>query len=843
MNQKNSDDEFLAEGRAIEDYFTEKGLRAHIGLPSNLWNYAIFKEVLDNSLDSIEFLPQKQIQIETSEKGLWISDPGPGLTLESITSIYNFYGYFSSKRWTRSIHRGSLGNALKSIIGLCYIKQYPLEWRLKSGVALRCLLNEIQKNRGTLFFETSQRKYEGSWGIYVEGFQVDFDLEEKLSGFYWANPDVTFLLNASRYEAFSKPFKRKRKAFLHWYDWESFHLLANRKCRIFPRKTTSAFLKEFSGASRIRSFPTPPPTLLQEYVDQVDELHKLYLFLLEQIPPPALSLLKTFVATRKEYASKLNVCAYKEKSGTYISKEATIPFLLQGMLVKTSEANRILSTVNGSVPYQDFPFLFPETDVCFMGFEEKTAHQKSYLYKGYHSLKEALQHLHFFKGSGHLLILNVISPWIEFSDSAKTQINATGFQREMETLVESLIAPVLKEIRREELGFLWGLIYPEKGYKKELMHRHFLDAFELSSGGYSVFVRQVFYKLHEILNHLYGIDLRSSDYQYLTQTLATQMIQQESQVAQRLLFSVRGYFHHSFYDFDLPLGTKEIRDYASLTHQNKILVSRSTQFDFEDRYLLKNILFIEKAGFNIVLEESGLTQELNLSILSTQGNNTRAGAMLLHYFQEQQLHLYSLTDYDFAGLKIHDSMSVNSPTYSSISEIARIGLSLNEIHEMKLMPEVITYKKEYRKFEFFKRLPAADQNFFTKEDTLGIRKFQRVELNALSNQQLIDLLRKKISEKKVLPPDEIILKAFEMDELELKKTALFEKLGPLLQDWQEIVCKEEVLKRVKASSSHWLESLPQAKAEYEKYLIQKFCQKLEEIDLISLLKKQKNSEG
>jgi hypothetical protein len=47
-----------------------------------------------------------------------------------------------------------------------------------------------------------------------------------------------------------------------------------------------------------------------------------------------------------------------------------------------------------------------------------------------------------------------------------------------------------------------------------------------------------------------------------------------------------------------------------------------------------------------------------------------------------------LTDYDLAGLKIHQSIVQASPTYPAIPEVRRIGLSLEEVESLHLFPEV-----------------------------------------------------------------------------------------------------------------------------------------------------------
>jgi hypothetical protein len=778
---------------------------------------------------------------DEESREFFISDTGKGLQAQDLEEIYNFHTYASSKRWIRQVSRGSLGNALKTVIGICFLKNYSLEWRFKEGFCFSCVLNEVQKNRGTLFFETTRRAYEGPWGIAIRGFLIDFELEAKLLAFHWANPDITFHWNQKTFTRFAPALKRETAPFLSWYDFESFHLLATRTMQKEPHLRVRTFLKSFRGVSALKDlWRTLAPWAdesLKDLVDEKESLKTVYLTLLQKLPPVSPKVLKIFLPSRNVYKAYLNPLRFQEKQGVFAVHEAKIPFLLQGFLVRSSpeEANRLLSVVNGSVPYEDDPFVFSEKEVCFLGFEAQTLRQKSYVYAGYQSIKEVLQHLHFFNGNGFILFVHLISPLIEFSDHAKTQISASGFKKELEALVEYVATPLLKEIRREELGYTFPLFLGEKGHKKTLMAHHFLEAFERASGGYSVFVRQVFYKLHEILNHQYGLDLTTSDYHTLTQHIATQMILKEAEVARRLLFSVRGSFTHSFSKQEIPLGTKEIQDYLSRKPRNQILHEHRIFYDYEDRYLLKNVLFIEKVGFNIALEESGLTQELNLSIMSTQGNNTRAGAQFLRYCKEQGLKLYSLTDYDLAGLKIHQSIVQASPTYPAIPEVRRIGLSLEEVESLHLFPEVVFYKNNYRESNFFQELPLEDQCFFTKDLELTSKKLQRVELNALSNQQLFELLRQSIQETQVYPPEDILWKALEMDEEYLKKSVLYQRFVKLFENGEVAVDKKIFFEKFKKSSRHWLEELPQIKAEYEYAIMQKMHAHLEKLERLEKL--------
>jgi K+-sensing histidine kinase KdpD len=154
MKKKENRENSLSEGRALEDYFTEKGLRTSTGLPKERWNAVLFKELLENSLDALKEESQREITLTYDEESreFFISDTGKGLQAQDLEEIYNFHTYASSKRWIRQVSRGSLGNALKTVIGICFLKNYSLEWRFKEGFCFSCVLNEVQKKSRNPFF-------------------------------------------------------------------------------------------------------------------------------------------------------------------------------------------------------------------------------------------------------------------------------------------------------------------------------------------------------------------------------------------------------------------------------------------------------------------------------------------------------------------------------------------------------------------------------------------------------------------------------------------------------------------------------------------------------------------
>ena len=119
------------------DFFNIKGLETRTGVIEKYWYFVIIKEIIDNALDAIEAESPKQINIEYKNNIFKVFDNGAGLSVENIKDIYDFENYVSRNRHYITASRGKQGNGLKSIIGMCYIKQYQLLWHTSDGIILK----------------------------------------------------------------------------------------------------------------------------------------------------------------------------------------------------------------------------------------------------------------------------------------------------------------------------------------------------------------------------------------------------------------------------------------------------------------------------------------------------------------------------------------------------------------------------------------------------------------------------------------------------------------------------------------------------------------------------------
>jgi DNA topoisomerase VI subunit B len=104
------------------DFCSEKELTAQTGHDPDEWPLVILKELVDNSLDGCEEAGvAPEIQIVVKPDSITMSDNGPGIPAETITSILDYSVRVSSREAYVSPTRGAQGNALKTVLAMPFV--------------------------------------------------------------------------------------------------------------------------------------------------------------------------------------------------------------------------------------------------------------------------------------------------------------------------------------------------------------------------------------------------------------------------------------------------------------------------------------------------------------------------------------------------------------------------------------------------------------------------------------------------------------------------------------------------------------------------------------------------
>ncbi len=799
--------EILCENRENE-YFTEEGLTTMTGLPQDKWKLTIVKELIDNSLDAIDELDTKNIDIECRDGIFAIYDNYGGIPEKDIDSIHNFTQYVSSKRHFQVVSRGYQGNALKTIIAICYLWDADLYF-ITGNRRLIYKIDESKLKIGNVEFKkTVEDAREAKSGIIIKDINFNADLvREKMLTYYQCNLDVTFTFNDDIYEAIIASAKRAAKTFIHWYDFKKFDRLLQGITNKDPERTTKAFCNKFSGVQRALSKMSFPFKRLSEFNTNEESVRDLYDELKTIAEKPNPSILKRFTIGKKTIEAMFGeggMWKYKSEYGEYKYREANIPYCIEGFILRTENISGapIMTAINNSMSYEKCPFKYNSEYIKFC--------KKDYWPS---SLESLLDKSGFTEANGVLLFLHFISPFIEFTDKAKANIMADTFKDKLIKVTEYLTKDIIKEVmkvrrERNRQFNLKNVIHKlKKESKKKLMRRHFFEAYEIASSGYRVTARQIFYTLRNIINIQYGKDLIQSDYRItFSQKVCTEFIEKHPELEDRILFERRGYFYNPVLGKELPLGTIDVIDHINSIQQNRIYQETETIYSIPDELQFNHVLFIEKQGFNIILKESGLLNRLNLGIMSTQGFATRAVKRLMKHFINKGIKVYVLHDCDIAGYLISDKFKSGSDTFREELDVVRIGLTLEDVDRMNKREyvEEVTYQNSYK--DSLNILTPEEEEFFVKDIRKNI--YRRVELNTLTSPELISFIESRIKYEPIKPSIEELKGYIEIRKPEIVKEALYRAYGSDVKDFD--IDETEIAKLINERTNgnqHWTNTL------------------------------------
>jgi hypothetical protein len=103
------------------EFCSEKELVSQTGHSAEEWPFVILKESVDNALDIAEeigVVPVIEISVDTGRRQIVITDNGPGIPPETVSSILDYSKRTSSREAYVSPTRGAQGNALSTIIAM-----------------------------------------------------------------------------------------------------------------------------------------------------------------------------------------------------------------------------------------------------------------------------------------------------------------------------------------------------------------------------------------------------------------------------------------------------------------------------------------------------------------------------------------------------------------------------------------------------------------------------------------------------------------------------------------------------------------------------------------------------
>ena len=253
--------------------------------------------------------------------------------------------------------------------------------------------------------------------------------------------------------------------------------------------------------------------------------------------------------------------------------------------------------------------------------------------------------------------------------------------------------------------------------------------------------------------------------EYFTQTLLPNFMGEQPRLTAdwNVVFDARGNFVEPHTEKRVPLGTLKVRDYLAEIRYHAV---EAPDFDIWERQYptigpanrFSAILFVEKEGFGPLFEAVLLAERHDLAIMSTKGMSVTASRELVEYVCGLGVPLLVLHDFDKSGFSIVGTLRRSTRRYrfcrGHAGRVIDLGLRLEDVASLET---------EYVYFRNDDKAAANLSENGASEAEIEFLLEQRVELNALASDELIDWLETKLQEHgitKVIPDADTLAGAY-----------------------------------------------------------------------------------
>ncbi|GEM_PF-1430542 len=818
------------------EYFEKSGLQEIIGMPPDRWNNIIVKELIDNSLDELDKKKdEKEIRIISCYNHFAISDSGRGFSEELLDEIYDFSKYVSSKLY-RKVSRGMRGNALKTIIGICYINNYHLHFVTadrgkityipnRERIGMRNLNNAFEK----VIEETDFPKGIHIYGDFL-GERLSYNVEKYIHEYRVVNPDIKFTFHGDDPPPYIMVHRNLPDIHsIHWYDLQSFAEQVASVAARYPDRTTKSFLSDYYKVKKITPGLTIPKFIgrLESQKDAHVMIKNIHDALKRNSKTVSPDFLKRYSIGNKMAKSIYgeNYIKYGCGQGTYEKNGAQIPFFIEAVLSVAEDDNSIVTAINNTITYGACPLKFNIENVGF----EKNFLNRALSLKGVFSLGDVIDQTGFMTGEGYKLLIQLITPYLEFYDKSKANINVEEMKGVILKVIQPLVIHALKAMKRTARSHnsLSGDISGKKIKKRSkinLMYEYFAEGARLATGDwrYPTTARQVFYAVRKLIINNHGISLNKYDSGKFTQDVLTKMFEENPDFEDKIFFEQRGVYIDPEEGGEMPISTRNVNSFlykvnnrteCRLSLDAGAYSSSKLRIEYPLELGTTAVLFIEKQGFKEALERSGIADELGLKLILSQGYSTRNIKKMIEGFLSRGVAVYVLHDCDFDGINIKNRIIEGSKTYRKPLEAIDIGLSYRDIVEYRKLDDAEIYESQKSYENMYESMSKEEQQFFwpkkkTRKDKDGktIYSYRRVELNAYTMPELLSHIRSKITNERPKPTPEQIRHFVNFDDNTmdtLKKDVateiLFEQVPALVRRMDDVgiaLNKEAIIEEV-----------------------------------------------
>lgn len=751
------------------EYFNSRELQAATGQPDHFFERVVLKELLDNALDAAETVgipPRVGIAVEhdTDYLTLSVEDNGPGLPPGLLGKILDFNTRTSDKAAYRSPTRGAQGNALKTVIGIAYVREGSI---VIESMGIRHDIHPNVTPAGTVEIGHERTKSPLVLGTRVTvklrkpRIQIHhLDFAGWATGYELLNPhaqvkirvfkqgDLASLIGHSETLGFYfeeecrefGKFRSNEPTSAHWYDFNDFQRLAylsGTQTGIGIRDFVRQF-RGLVGTAKLKAVCEGLGGALAGIVKDEPLMKELLNRMKAESRPLKPALLGVLGEDHMVRAAGLGLDRWWYKRA--VGDDPMTPFVFE-ILVGLTPEHRNLSVhgINNSVSFED-PLRGADLEIdgdTVKGIDGALA-------------RCALG------SQGHVLATHLVCPRLEFLDRGKTRLSVPEAMRgAINGAVDSALKALIKErIQRERdysrasrRAMRQAVEFRKEATAtvatmREMVFEVLPQAIEKGTGGrLPISARSLFYQVRPLLQAHTQNEL---DYGYFSQSLLPEYQRLHGAIPP-LYYDPRGWLYEPHTGREVKLGTREVEDYSLPPH----------------RY--DKILFVEKKGLWPVLREARLAERYDMAVIASEGYaSTAARALLARAQTRGDCRLFVLHDADPDGYNIARTLGEETQRMPGHSiEVVDLGLTVEEAQAMGLQSETFTRRKDLP--HGLELTPAARQWFVGNKVGVGKHtqwECRRTELNAMSSQQLVDHvedgLRRAGATRKVIAPEDKI---------------------------------------------------------------------------------------
>jgi hypothetical protein len=354
------------------------------------------------------------------------------------------------------------------------------------------------------------------------------------------------------------------------------------------------------------------------------------------------------------------------------------------------------------------------------------------------------------KTGDYTIWLSVVTPYVQLATDGK-EPDLTPYGEALSCVIGKACGQA-----HHALGKPPGAAWTIKSAGWHVMAKAYADA--SGNGTYPAEGRQVMYAARSEVLRLTGFDKIDGN-DFVQRVVRSYVAEHPVETADwDIVFNARGHFSEPHTNYNIGLGTVEVRDYlvAKAKMPPAVRVEDNTMYPTlgpENRY--SAVLFVEKEGFDPLFASAKICERYDIGLMSTKGMSVAAARMLVDWLCAHGVKVLVLHDFDITGFKIFGTLGTDSKVYTFKNEVEviDIGLRLKDAMRLNLQSEPVKTEGNWEKHSATLRRHGA-----TNEE-IDFLSDRRVELNAMTAPVFVQFLEEKFAEhgiKKMMPDGKVL---------------------------------------------------------------------------------------